>query len=405
MNYREALALLEKHSQQHVLKYYDSLDADGRKRLLDGIEKIDFSVLDYAHREENKPLGRLQPADALSIAQINARSKELYAAGMEELRAGKVAVVMLAGGQGTRLGFGGPKGTYNIGVNKPLSIFACQFNNLSAACREIGKAVHVFIMTSEINDARTREFFKENDNFGYEADKIHFFVQGEAPAISHDWKILLAEKSRPAFSPDGNGGWFAALIKAGYGKLLSDSGIKWINVAGVDNVLQRLCDPLFVGALSKSGAACGAKVVKKAAPEEKVGVVCKENGVATVVEYYDMPEEYKNMRKDGELVYCYGAILNYLFSVDKLKNISLEEMPYHLADKKVPCIVDGQTVNPDSPNAYKFERLAVDIVKLMGSCLAFEVEREREFAPVKNATGVDSVQSARALLIKNGVQI
>lgn len=405
MNYLEALALLEKHSQQHVLQYYDSLDADSRQKLLSEIEKIDFSVLDYACKAENKPLGRLEPADALSIAQINADSKELYAAGVEQLKAGKVAVVMLAGGQGTRLGFGGPKGTYNIGVNRPLSIFACQFNNLSAACRKIGKTVHVFVMTSSINDAQTRTFFEENGYFGYDKDKIHFFVQGEAPAISHDGKILMAEKCRPVFSPDGNGGWFAALIKAGYGKLLAENGIEWINVAGVDNVLQKLCDPLFVGALIKSGLACGAKVVKKAAPEEKVGVVCKEDGVATVVEYYDMPEEYKNMRKDGELVFCYGAILNYLFKVDKLKEMSLEKLPYHLADKKVPCIVDGQTVNPDSPNAYKFERLAVDIVKMMGSCLAFEVEREREFAPVKNATGVDSVQSARALLIKNGIRI
>lgn len=408
MNYEAACALLEKYGQEHVLRYYEKLNDVQKEALLKDIDETDFSALRGLEIGKGaKRLGEITPADALSLKDIKKRRSTFLKGGEYALGTGKVAAVLLAGGQGTRLGFSGPKGTYNIGVNKTLSIFECQINNLKNTCEKVDcNLVHLFIMTSSINDAETRTFFEENDYFGYDKDKIHFFVQGEAPVVSFEGKIIMQEKYKIAVAPDGNGGWYNALIKAGYGKQIKKWGIEWFNIGGVDNVLQKLCDPLFIGATLESGTPCGAKVVKKVSPEEKVGVLCKEDGIATVIEYYDMPTQLKN-RHDikGELVYSEGVILNYLFSAEKLAAIAKKRIPYHLAAKKIPCIKGGRKFTPEEPNGYKLEMLAVDIVKMMGSCLGFEVEREKEFAPVKNAEGADSVETARALLVKNKISI
>ncbi|MGN1372587.1 MAG: UTP--glucose-1-phosphate uridylyltransferase [Candidatus Coproplasma sp.] len=405
MNYEAASALLEKYGQLHLLHYYDKLSDAQKEILLDAIEKIDFTALKCLQAEENKPLGEVTPIEALPLKEIRKRSSGFMQTGNAAIREGRVGVVLLAGGQGTRLGFDGPKGTFNIGVSRPLYIFECQINNIKACCQGAGVLPHLFIMTGPQNDEVTRKFFEEHGYFGYDKKLVHFFVQGVAPAISPDGKILMEEKYRPVLTPDGNGGWFKALNKA-YGRMLTKWGIEWLNLAGVDNVLQKICDPVFIGATIASGANCASKSVKKVTPDEKVGVICKEDGVPTVIEYYDMPKNLK-VRRDvkGELVFCYGVILNYLFSVGKLRETTNKKLPYHLAEKKIPCLKGGKKFTPEAPNGFKIEQLAVDLVKLMGSCIAYEVEREREFAPVKNATGVDSVESARQLLEKNGVKL
>lgn len=405
MNFEAASALLEKYSQQHVLHYYDKLSDTQKATLLSSIENIDFSAFKTLNMAENKQLGQVTPIDALSLKEIKKQRPRYIQTGLAAIREGRVGVVLLAGGQGTRLGFDGPKGTFNIGVNKPLYIFECQINSIKASCAQAQTLPHLFIMTGPQNDEITRKFMEEHDYFGYDKKLVHFFVQGVAPAINYDGKILMAEKYKPVLTPDGNGGWFAALNKA-YGRMLSKWGIEWLNLAGVDNVLQKICDPAFIGATIGSGVNCGCKSVKKVSPEERVGVICKEDGVPTVIEYYDMPQKLK-VRHDvkGELIFCYGVILNYLFSVEKLKETIKKKLPYHLAEKKIPCIKGGKKFVPEAPNGYKLEQLAVDLVKLMGSCIAYEVEREVEFAPVKNSTGADSVESARALLIKNGVEL
>lgn len=406
MNIKEARALLEKYNQRQLLEYYDELTDGEREELLAAIGSIDFTVLEGLGSDGKRETGELAPADALTLSQISAKRAEFEKIGLEAIKKGKVAAVLLAGGQGTRLGWNGPKGTFNIGVNKELSIFACQMNNLKEVAKRAGAYPHLFVMTSTINDGQTRAFFKANAYFGYEADKVHFYVQRTAPAISFEGKILLEEKYRPVLTPNGNGGWYSSLKQSECGKILERENIEWLNVYGVDNVLQRICDPVFVGATIKSGMACSGKVVRKVSPEEKVGVLCKEDGLPAIVEYYEMPEDKKTETDaDGNLVYCFGVILNYLFNVEKLNGIYKEKLPYHLANKKVACIEGGKKVSPEKPNGYKLETLTVDLVKLAGSCLGFEVEREREFAPVKNATGVDSVETARALLLKNGVQI
>ncbi|MGN0817979.1 MAG: UTP--glucose-1-phosphate uridylyltransferase [Candidatus Coproplasma sp.] len=406
MDLLKAKAIVEKFGQEQLLEYYDELTEAQKESLLFQIEHTDYSVLENLSCGEEKPLGELSPADALSVKQIEERREEFYKSGLNAIRQGKVAAVLLAGGQGTRLGSDAPKGTFNIGVNRKLSIFGQQMNNVKEVTDAAGCLFHIFIMTSELNDRVTRAFFEENDFFGYDREKIHFYVQDTAPTCSFEGKIYLEEKDKISCSPNGNGGWYSSLIKAGFGKTLEENGIEWLNIYAVDNVLQRICDPVFVGATLVSGCACSSKVVKKTCPEERVGVLCKENGLPTIVEYYEMPAEIAEMRDaDGELTYRYGVILNYLFSVKKLNEIYKKRLPCHLAKKAIPHMEGGEKVKPESPCGYKFETLAVDIVKLMGSCLAFEVVREREFAPVKNRTGVDSVESARKLLAINGVEL
>jgi UDP-N-acetylglucosamine/UDP-N-acetylgalactosamine diphosphorylase len=196
-------------------------------------------------------------------------------------------------------------------------------------------------------------------------------------------------------------------LESDCGKAMKARGIEWISLFGVDNPLQRFCCEEFIGASVASGAACSVKVVTKAYPEELMGVMCLEDGKPSIIEYYELtPEMAEATNEAGSLLYGFGVILNYLFSVDKLIEIAEKQMPLHIVEKKVPYIDEnGVFVKPEAPNAYKFETLILDMVYMMDNCLSFEVEREKEFAPVKNATGVDSVESARELLQKNGIEI
>ena len=407
MNFEEAKRLLKRNGQEQLLKYYDELDENKRAKLLDDISEINFSVIDCINqRVEAKNLETIAPVTAKSLEEISLNREKYREEGLKLLRAGKVAAVILAGGQGTRLGFDKPKGMFNIGITRKLSIFGQLMNNIKEVTDLYGGYFHLFIMTSEINNAETVAFFKDNDYFGYPADKIHFYIQDREPVCGLDGKIFLSEKHCVAFSPNGNGGWYSSLKNSGLTDVLEKDGVEWLNVFAVDNVLQRICDPVFIGATSLDGSACGAKVVSKNCPEERVGMLCTLDGKPDIIEYFELPEEIATKRDEhGNLAYPYGVILNYLFSVRVLNEILQQKLPYHLAKKKVAHIVDGKLSQPTEPNAYKFETLAVDMVRLMGSCLAFEVEREREFAPVKNSTGVDSVESARELLKKNGIKL
>jgi UDP-N-acetylglucosamine/UDP-N-acetylgalactosamine diphosphorylase len=225
--------------------------------------------------------------------------------------------------------------------------------------------------------------------------------------VDFDGNILMESEDSLAMSPNGNGGWFRSMISAGLSEDIHKRGIEWLNVFAVDNVLQRIADPVFIGATLLSGCVSGAKVVRKTGPEERVGVLCLENGKPSIVEYYELTEDMANARSEsGTLLYGFGVILNYIFSVEKLHEIVGKSLPLHRAEKKVPYMDEnGNMIKPAEPNAYKFEELIVDMVYLMDDCLSFEVDREREFAPVKNAAGVDSVESARELLKKNGIDI
>ncbi len=410
MNLTQAQEKLAALGQSHLLRWYDALTEHEQDALLAQIDDLDPHLLDVfaAHRSQDETQrGKLEPLGALTLSEIYDHREAYETAGLDAIRQGKVGAVLLAGGMGTRLGFDKPKGMYNMGLTRELCIFECLVNNLLEVVDRAGAYVPLFIMTSEKNDEDTRAFFKEMNYFGYNAEYVHFFVQEMAPAVDKNGKILLEEKGRIATSPNGNGGWFSSMVKAGLLPLLKREGIEWLNVFAVDNVLQRIADPCFVGATILSGCTSGSKVVSKADPEERIGVLCLEDGTPSIVEYYEMTEEMVTRREpDGRLSYNYGVILNYLFRTDCLEQMVGSNMPIHVVEKKVPYIDEnGDSVKPESPNACKFETLVLDMVHMQEKCLSFEVDRQREFAPVKNAEGVDSVETARELLRLNGVEL
>ena len=373
------------------------------------VSSIDYSLFDaLARREDNENAkGVISPIGAVEIGDIAAKEAEYRAIGLDAIRACKVGAVLLAGGQGTRLGADGPKGSYNVGVTRDLYIFECLINNLLDVTREVGAYIPLYIMTSTVNNDQTVSFFKTHNFFGYPEDYIKFFIQEMVPAVDYDGRILMQNETDLVLSPNGNGGWYSSMAKTGVLDDVHARGVEWLNVFAVDNVLQRMADPVFVGATIISGCDSGAKVVRKAAPGEKVGVLCREDGKPSIIEYYEMTDEMANLRReDGELEYGFGVILNYLFSEKKLGEIMNNYMPIHVVEKKIPYMDEnGVSHAPTEPNGYKFETLVLDMVHMMDDCLAFEVVREKEFAPIKNLHGVDSVDSARELLEKNGVTL
>lgn len=388
-------------------KYLKNLvGKDIPQKLVDQLNHMDWSYLDLIDHKEQKR-GTFAPLGAMELPEIEAKKAEFKAIGTEAIKSCKVGAILLAGGQGTRLGFDKAKGMYNIGVNKDLYIFEQLIRNLQKVTDEVGAFVPLYIMTSDKNDAQTRAFFAEHDYFGYNEDFVKFFVQEMVPAVDFDGNVLIEAEDSLAMSPNGNGGWFTSLIRAGLGEDMKEKGVEWLNVFAVDNVLQQIADPVFVGATIQSGCVSAAKVVRKCDPYERVGALCLEDGKPSIIEYYELtPEMAEATNEAGSLLYGFGVILNYLFSVEKLFEIAKKQMPLHIVEKKVPYIDEnGNMVKPETPNAYKFETLILDMVYMMDNCLSFEVEREKEFAPVKNATGVDSVESARALLQKNGIEI
>ena len=400
---------LKEYGQEHLLKFADELDDSKKEELLVQIEETDFDILKALETVSKKEeRGVITPiTDVAKITDIKEREKEFEEAGIKAIKEGKAAAVLLAGGMGTRLGSDKPKGMYNIGITKDVYIFEMIIRNLFDVVNKTGCMIHLFVMTSEKNHDDTTTFFKDHKYFGYDKEYIHFFKQSMAPATDRDGKIYLESKNRLATSPNGNGGWYKSMADNGLLSVLKEENIEWLNVFAVDNVCQRICDPKFIGATILSGKPCGAKVVAKADPNEKVGVLCNEDGRPSIVEYYELTEDMIYAKDDdGNYLYNYGVILNYLLEVSKLNEIMDNNLPVHVVEKKIPYVDEkGNEVKPESPNGYKFETLILDMIHMLSGCLGYEVERDYEFAPIKNKTGVDSVESARSLLKKNGVEL
>lgn len=401
-------AKLKEYDQEHLLKYYDELNEYEKKALLDEIMSTDFDVLNSLKNASHAPKrGVITPIDSMELPEIKEKEASFREKGIEAIKKGEVAAVLLAGGMGTRLGSDDPKGMYNIGLTKDVYIFQRLIENLMEVVNEAGAFVPLYIMTSDKNNDKTVKFMKEKNYFGYNPDYIHFFKQDMAPASDYEGHILLEGKGKLATSPNGNAGWYVSMHKAGLSAKAIADGVKWINIFAVDNVLQRIADPVFVGAVIDGDFVSGAKVVRKVARDEKVGAMCLEDGRPSIVEYYEMTDELMDAKNEkGDPAYNFGVILNYLFSIDELERIREGNLPLHVVEKKIPYIDEtGNLVSPTEPNGYKFEQLVLDMIYEMKNCLPFEVVREYEFAPIKNKTGVDSVESARELCKKNGIEL
>ena len=412
MNIDEFEGIMRKYGQEAVLDKVREMNEKDRSRILKQCDFLDFSFLKALSARENVR-GKIEPIRTMKLSEISEKKEYFEKIGTDAIKSGKIAALVLAGGMGTRLGSDHAKGMYDIGMTKPVYIFQRMFENLLDVVNKTGAWVPLFIMTSLFNDKEIKEFLVEHRCFGYDPRYVKFFVQDMSPCVGLDHNILFCKPDEFAMSPNGNGGFYSSMISAGLDKYCKENGVEYINVFAVDNVLQRIADPVFVGATIDSGCATGAKVVKKADPGEKVGSICLEDGAPSVVEYYEMTEELMQAKdKDGEPAYEYGVILNYLFRLKEMDGIVRNEMPVHVVKKKVPFLQKSDTsstgyvtVNPEEPNAYKLETLTLDFVRMMGSCLPFEVVREYEFAPIKNAMGIDSVQSARKMLLNIGYEL
>ncbi len=407
MTKSEALEKLKKAGQEQLLAFYDELDDKGRQELLDQIEDTDLSYISYIEHRQTAERGSFEPLKCMELDEINSRHDEFLNIGMKALKEGKAAALMLAGGMGTRLGSDNPKGMYDIGETRHVYIFQRQIENLLEVVKGLDKLPILFIMTSEKNHEATTAFLKEQGFFGYDADRVRFFKQDMAPACDFNGKIYLEEKGRIATSPNGNAGWYVSLKKAGLDALLKEEGIEWINIFAVDNVLQRILDPVFLGAVVEARVSVGAKVVRKNARDEKVGVICLEDGKPSIVEYYELSDEMMDAKDEkGDPAYNFGVILNYMFHLPELDRIAENDLPNHVVEKKIKHIDEkGEHIDPSEPNGFKFEQLVLDMIHKLDTCLPYEVVRVKEFAPIKNLTGVDSVDSAKELCRKNNIEL
>ncbi len=402
--YLAAEEKLKKFGQEHLLSQYEKLSKENKVKLLDEILTLDFNEVNELYKKVNNTVdfgsSKIEP---IEYTDKSAMSKEELAhykeIGLKAIKEGKLAAVTMAGGQGTRLGHNGPKGTFDLGLDSHKPIFEILCDTLKDAEKKYGIYVMWYIMTSNENNDATVKFFEEHSYFGYPKEKIIFFKQGELPMIDTQGKVLLGENGLIEKAADGHGGIFLSMKKNGIIYDMKTRGIEWAFIGGVDNVLVNMVDPVILGlAIDKKVLAAGKSVVK-AGPHEKVGVFCKRNGKPSVVEYSEISKEMAELtNENGDLVYGESHILCNLFSVKAIEEISKNNLPYHSAFKKAKYLdKDGNVVTSDTPNAYKFEAFLFDAFESLEDIAILRVKREEEFAPVKNAEGVDSPETARKL--------
>ncbi|MEM1208336.1 MAG: UDPGP type 1 family protein [Planctomycetota bacterium] len=397
-------AMLSSCGQDHLLAYYDALDDAGKAGLLDQIEGIDWPEVQRLVQAYviNKPAFKLpenvEPAPWYP-RQPHPDQHGLYSRawdkGVELLKSGRLAAFTVAGGQGTRLGWDAPKGTFPATPITGRPLFACFADYLHRVTEKYGAAKPVpwYVMTSPVNDADTRAFFAEHDYFGYDAADVMIFPQAMMPAFDIDTgKALLADKGSLALSPNGHGGSLKALWTSGAIDDMKRRGVTQISYIQVDNPLVRAIDPLFVGLHAVDGAEMSSKMLPKSEPLEKLGNICVVDGKTTVIEYSDLPDElaYETM-EDGELRFRAGSIAIHAISVDFVESLNTSPegfaLPWHRAEKKVPFIdtQTGQAVSPQTPNAVKLETFVFDALPMCETSIVYQTERTEEFAPIKNA--------------------
>ena len=400
--------------QEHLLKFFDELSDAEQKSFIDTLSGQDWELLPALIKKYVLEKGSfalpedLLPAPFFPLVPRNAEEADYYAqadiAGARALSAGAVAAITVAGGQGRRLGFEGPKGTYPIAPVSGKTLFQYFAEAIASASRKYNTSLHWYIMTSVINDKATRDFFAENDYFGLGPDRVHFFTQGFMPAIGYDGKLLMADKGSLALSPDGHGGTLLALRKNGMLDDMKARGIEYLSYFQVDNPLVPVVDKRFIGLHILEGSEMSAITLTKTNAHEKVGNFCMSANKLHVIEYSDLPEELAVATdENGKLKFIAGSPAIHVISrafVERLTVGGRLELDWHRADKKIKCIdANGKPVEPESPNGVKLESFIFDALKLAGKTMIFEADRKEEFAPTKNATGVDSVESCRLMMI------
>eukprot|EP00980_Cylindrotheca_fusiformis_P005771 scaffold1203_cov117-Cylindrotheca_fusiformis.AAC.10 len=405
----------EAAGQGHVFQYFAKLSESEKETFLEQLDSIKVesisSLLESAKKvslEASKPMS----SDANSEPAINPFSRHVgqtsnravrdpsYKLGIEAIAQGQVGALVLAGGQGTRLGFSGPKGMYSIDLPSKRTLFQLiaerlvTLRKLAAADKAL-PSVPFYIMTSPINHDQTVEFFETNSFFGLPKSDVCIFTQGMLPCLTEDGRIILEGAGKVAMAPDGNGGIYPSLVNTGTFADMETRKLKYLHVFSIDNALTKPADPVFIGYCISQGADCGNKVVWKTSAHEKVGVIAEKNGKCCVVEYSDISKEMAEaVNENGRLQFGAGNICNHFYTIDFLKNEVFPQLGniYHIARKKIPFYVEGskETVTPEANNGLKLETFIFDVFPLSKAMAVLDVERSEEFAPVKNAPGSES---------------
>lgn len=405
--------------QEHLLRYWSILTEQEQQEFASQLEAVNFDILPelinkyVLNRPQTAIPDDLGPAPFFPLLPRSEAEEKRYAQaeaeGKELLKAGRVCCLTVAGGQGTRLGFDGPKGSYPIGPVSGRPLFAYFAQNILRAGEKYGKPITWYIMTSKLNNQDTVTFFRQNNFFGLQEEQVFFFVQGTMPAIGYDGKLLMANTHSLSLSPDGHGGTLLALRKSGALDRMKQEGTDIISYFQVDNPLVHVVDPLFIGMHIQENAQMSAVMLSKTGPFEKLGNFCVSDGRLQIIEYSDLPEELAQKRNaDGTLAFVAGSPAIHLIQrdfVEALTSSGTLSLPWHRADKKIPFIDDnGVAVSPAEPNGVKLESFIFDALPLATRTMVMEFDRAEVFAPTKNPTGVDSAESCRQMLIDRDIK-
>ena len=402
MQYQEALNICTQYQQEHLLAHYHSIASEEQVSLLQQIAKLDFTLIQKLFtKTQAKQTSSKQKIQPFTTTAQDPH-KDYHKIGQSAIQQGSVAALLVAGGQGSRLGFNGPKGSYILNLaGAKKSIFQLHAEKLLS---QSDSAIPWLIMTSELNHQETIAFFEKHNFWQYPKNKIKFFQQGMLPALSTEGKILLESPSQIAAVPDGNGGCFKALAQSGHLDWLKQQNVQHLFVFGVDNILCPICDPTLTGFYLDSNQPSCSPTILKSNPEEKVGLFTLNNHKVQVSEYSDLEDSMRYAQdSQGNLLYNKASLAMHYFQLNALSKIISEGLPYHTAFKAVPYINrEGILIKPNTPNAYKFEQFMFDIFPKLSGMSALEMQREEIFAPVKNREGQDSPDSAVKLyLAKN----
>ncbi len=405
---QDTIDILKMYNQDHIIKLIEKLDEDKKQALIEQISKIDFHQLKELYDNTKKEIeikeNKIEPLPYLDKKKLSEEQKEKFQRlGEAILEKGEYAVVTMAGGQGTRLGHPGPKGTFKLDVyGKGKYLFEILAENLKEANQKYGKIIPWYIMTSKENNDETIEFMEKHNYFGYDKDSVRFFAQSELPLLDVNGKLLIGKDMKIKEASDGNGGTYSSLRASGCLAEMKEKGIKWVFIGSVDNALLKMADTILLGMAIDKKVQIASKSVVKANPHERVGVFCKMNGHPKVIEYTELPEEMaEEVDDEGELKYGESHIMCNLYTIEAIEKISKETLIYHSAFKKNAYIdEEGKEVIPTEPNSYKFESFIFDAFELFDDIAILRGKREDDFAPVKNKDGVDSPKTAKELYEK-----
>lgn len=405
---QDTIDLLKMYNQEHIIKLLEKLDKEKKQALIEQISKIDFHQLKELYDNTKKEIeikeNKIEPLPYMDKKKLSEEQKEEFQQlGEQILKNGEYAVVTMAGGQGTRLGHSGPKGTFKLDVyGKGKYLFEILAENLKEANQKYGKIIPWYIMTSKENNEETINFMEKHNYFGYDKNAVRFFAQSELPLLDINGKLLVGKDMRIKEASDGNGGTYSSLRASGALAEMKEKGIKWVFIGGVDNALLKMADTILLGMAIKKKVQIASKSIVKANPHERVGVFAKMNGHPKVIEYSEMPDKMaEEIDSDGELKYGEAHIMCNLYTIEAIEKISKETLIYHSAFKKNAYIDEnGKEVIPTEPNSFKFESFIFDAFEIFDDIAILRGKREDDFAPVKNKEGVDSPKTAKELYEK-----